>query len=79
MRIASSEVFEAEELLEEVSSWSEEDIEQLSIRMSKILFQAVNRKNNPVCVPSRGFLDCWRGDPNDGFFGERNNLASEAG
>ena len=29
MRIASSEVFEAEELLEEVSSWSEEDIEEL--------------------------------------------------
>ena len=29
MRIASSEVFEAEELLEEVSLWSEEDIEEL--------------------------------------------------
>jgi len=29
MRIASSEVFEAEELLEEVNSWSEEDIEEL--------------------------------------------------
>lgn len=28
-RIASSEVFEAEELLEEVESWSEEDIEEL--------------------------------------------------
>ena len=27
MRIASSEVFEAEELLEEVSSWSDEEIE----------------------------------------------------
>jgi hypothetical protein len=29
MRIASSEVFEAEELLEELESWSEEDIEEL--------------------------------------------------
>jgi hypothetical protein len=29
MRIASSEVFEAEDLLEEVSSWNEEDIEEL--------------------------------------------------
>lgn len=28
-RIASSKVFEAEELLEEVSSWSEEEIEEL--------------------------------------------------
>ena len=29
MRVASSEVFEAEELLEEVRSWSEEKIEEL--------------------------------------------------
>ncbi|SNR68894.1 hypothetical protein SAMN06264855_1388 [Halorubrum vacuolatum] len=29
MRIASSEVFEAEELLEKVSSWSKEEIEEL--------------------------------------------------
>ncbi|MDZ5813194.1 hypothetical protein U4E84_17840 [Halorubrum sp. AD140] len=29
MRIASSEVFEAEELLEEISSWSNEEIEEL--------------------------------------------------
>jgi len=28
-RVASSEVFEAEELLEEVDSWSEEEIEEL--------------------------------------------------
>ena len=28
-RVASSEVFEAEELLEEVESWSEEEIEEL--------------------------------------------------
>ena len=28
-RIASSEVFEAEELLEEVKSWSEEEVEKL--------------------------------------------------
>ena len=28
-RIASSEVFEAEELLKEVESWSEEEIEEL--------------------------------------------------
>ena len=28
-RISSSEVFEAEELLEKVSSWSEEEIEEL--------------------------------------------------
>jgi hypothetical protein len=28
-RVASSEVFEAEELLEEVQSWSEEGIEEL--------------------------------------------------
>jgi len=28
-RIASSEVFEAEELLEEVDSWSDEEIEEL--------------------------------------------------
>lgn len=28
-RVASSEVFEAEELLEEVQSWSEEEIEEL--------------------------------------------------
>lgn len=28
-RIASSEMFEAEELLEEVRSWSEEEIEEL--------------------------------------------------
>jgi hypothetical protein len=29
MRIASSEVFEAEELLEELESWSDEEIEEL--------------------------------------------------
>jgi len=29
MRIASSEVFEAEELLAEVESWSEEEVEEL--------------------------------------------------
>ena len=29
MRVASSEVFEAEELLEEVESWSDEEIEEL--------------------------------------------------
>lgn len=29
MRVASSEVFEAEQLLEEISSWSEEEIEEL--------------------------------------------------
>lgn len=28
-RVASSEVFEAEELLEKVGSWSEEEIEEL--------------------------------------------------
>lgn len=28
-RIAASEVFEAEELLEEIRSWSEEEIEEL--------------------------------------------------
>jgi hypothetical protein len=28
-RVASSEVFEAEELLEKVESWSEEEIEEL--------------------------------------------------
>ena len=29
MRVASSEVFEAEDLLEELESWSDEDIEEL--------------------------------------------------
>ena len=29
MRVASSEVFEAEELLEELGSWSDEEIEEL--------------------------------------------------
>jgi hypothetical protein len=29
MRVASSEVFEAEELLEEVESWSDEEIKEL--------------------------------------------------
>ena len=31
MRIASGEVFEAEELLEKVDSWTEEEIEELPL------------------------------------------------